>query len=133
MLEDLPPGTGDAPLTVFQALPLDGIIIVASPQELVSVIVKKAANMARQMDIPILGIVENMSYYECPDCHKRHSIFGESHVDEIAEKYLIKNVAKIPIDSNLAKLCDNGKIEENKADYLEGMAKMLAKPKKTQE
>lgn len=112
MLVDMPPGTGDVPLTVFQSLPLDGIVIVTSPQELVSMIVSKAVNMANSMDVKVLGIVENMSYFECPDCHKKYQVFGESHVDEISNKFHLPVLAKLPIDSNLAKLCDLGKVED---------------------
>ena len=115
MFIDMPPGTGDVPLTVFQSIPLDGIVIVTSPQELVSMIVEKAVKMANMMNIPVLGIVENMSYFKCPDCGKEHKIFGESHIDEIAKKYGIKAVAKLPINSALASAADKGKIEEEEA------------------
>ena len=98
MFVDMPPGTGDVALTVFQSLPLDGIIIVTSPQELVSMIVEKAVKMADMMNIPILGIVENMSYFQCPECGKKHSIFGDSHIEEIAAKFNTKVLAKLPID-----------------------------------
>ena len=120
MFVDMPPGTGDVPLTVFQSIPLDGIIVVTSPQELVSMIVSKAVNMARQMNIPILGLVENMSYLECPDCHKRISVFGESHIDSIASQYQIPVLAKLPIDPALARACDEGKIESFCADWFNG-------------
>jgi len=119
MFVDMPPGTGDVPLTVFQSLPLDGIIIVTSPQELVSMIVKKAVNMANAMDIPILGIVENYSYVQCDCCGKKMSVFGESHVDEVAQECELKVLAKLPLDSAIAKQVDAGKIEELDADYLE--------------
>lgn len=125
MFVDMPPGTGDVPLTVFQSLPVAGILVVASPQELVSMIVEKAVKMAEMMNVPVLGLVENMSYFECPDCHKRHAIFGESHMDEIAARYGIANVAKLPIDPELAKLCDEGRIEEYSGSWLEDMAGML--------
>ena len=118
MYVDMPPGTGDVPLTVFQSLPVDGIVIVTSPQDLVSMIVAKAVNMAKLMNIPILGLVENYSYFECPDCKKRHSIYGESHVDEIALKYGLDVLAKLPIDPQLANLCDNGRLEFMENDYL---------------
>ena len=108
---DMPPGTGDVPLTVFQSLPVDGIVVVTSPQELVSMIVGKAVKMADMMDIPVLGIVENMSYYVCPDCGAKHSIFGESNVDKTAEKFGIANVAKLPLDPKLSAACDKGMIE----------------------
>ena len=125
MFVDMPPGTGDVPLTVFQSLPVAGILVVASPQELVSMIVEKAVKMAEMMNVPVLGLVENMSYFECPDCHKRHAIFGESHMDEIAARYGIANVAKLPIDPELAKLCDEGRIEEYSGSWLEDMAGMV--------
>lgn len=111
MFIDMPPGTGDVPLTVFQSLDVDGIVIVTSPQELVSMIVEKAVNMANLMEIPVLGIVENMSYFKCPDCNKKHYIYGESHVDEIAKKFNINCVAKMPINPDIAKACDDGLIE----------------------
>ncbi|MEG1027679.1 MAG: P-loop NTPase, partial [Oscillospiraceae bacterium] len=116
------PGTGDVPLTVFQSLPVDGIVIVTSPQELVSMIVEKAVKMANMMNIPILGIVENMSYFECPDCNKKHSIFGESHIDDIAKSYNIKNISKLPIDSKIASACDKGAIELLNGNWLDNMA-----------
>ncbi len=112
MFIDMPPGTGDVPLTVFQSIPLDGIVVVASPQELVSMIVSKSVNMAEKMNVPVLGIVENMSYYQCPDCGKRHSIFGESHVEVIARDYGITTIAKLPIEPEATNACDNGKIED---------------------
>ena len=118
MFVDMPPGTGDVPLTVFQSLPVDGIIIVTSPQELVSMIVAKAVNMAKKMDIPILGVVENMSYLVCPDCGKKISVFGESHIEEVAAKEGIKVLAKLPIDPEVAQLMDAGKIEYLKDDRL---------------
>ncbi len=112
MFVDMPPGTGDVPLTVFQSLPVDGIIVVASPQELVSMIVGKAVKMAGMMNIPVLGLVENMSYFECPDCKKRINIFGESNIDKTALNYGIDTVGKLPINPEFAKLCDNGEIEK---------------------
>lgn len=118
MFVDMPPGTGDVPLTVFQSLPVDGIIIVTSPQELVSMIVSKAVNMAKKMDIPILGIVENMSYLECPDCKKKISVFGESHIEQAAAEQGIKVLAKLPIDPRIAELVDAGKIEYLQDDLL---------------
>lgn len=127
MFIDMPPGTGDVPLTVFQSLPIDGIVIVTSPQELVSMIVEKAAKMANTMNIPILGIVENMSYYQCPDCNSKHSVFGESHIEVIAEKYGIKNIAKLPIDPQLASNMDKGLIELYEGDYLDAMSDALEK------
>lgn len=111
MFVDMPPGTGDVPLTVFQSIPLDGIIVVASPQELVSMIVEKAVKMAELMNVPILGLVENMSYFKCPDCGKEHKIFGDSHIDEIAEKFGTRVLAKVPIDPDLRKSVDTGTVE----------------------
>ncbi|MBQ9946416.1 MAG: Mrp/NBP35 family ATP-binding protein [Clostridia bacterium] len=111
MFVDMPPGTGDVPLTVFQSLPVKGIIVVTSPQELVSMIVGKAVKMAKMMNIPILGIVENYSYFECPDCGKKHHIYGESHIDEVAKEFGIENIAKLPINPKLAGACDKGMIE----------------------
>ena len=118
MFVDMPPGTGDVPLTVFQSLPVDGIIVVTSPQELVSMIVEKAVKMAEMMNIPVLGIVENMSYFECPDCGKKHRIFGESHIEELAKTYNIDTVAEMPIDPVIAKTVDHGAVEELDAPYL---------------
>ena len=125
MFVDMPPGTGDVPLTVFQSLPLDGIIVVTSPQDLVSMIVEKAVKMAGLMDIPVLGIVENMSYFECPDCGKRHSVFGESKIEEIAEKFGIKNVAKLPLNREVSSACDKGVVELLGAEGLEDMAEAI--------
>ena len=119
---DMPPGTGDVPLTVFQSLPVDGIVVVASPQELVSMIVAKAVNMAEMMKVPMLGIVENMSYIVCPDCGKKISVFGESHVDEVAAKHGLPVLAKCPIDPQLAACSDAGMIEAYPGQYLEGAA-----------
>ena len=119
---DMPPGTGDVPLTVFQSLPVDGIVVVASPQELVSMIVAKAVNMAEMMKVPMLGIVENMSYIVCPDCGKHISVFGNSHVDEVAAKHRLPVLAKCPIDPQLAALSDAGMIETYGGEYLEGAA-----------
>jgi Mrp family chromosome partitioning ATPase len=118
MFVDMPPGTGDVPLTVFQSLPVDGIIIVTSPQELVSMIVEKAVKMAKMMNIPIYGIVENMSYFVCPNCKEQHYIFGKSHIEEITAKYEIKNIAKIPIDAEISSVCDKGLIELFEGDWL---------------
>ena len=119
---DMPPGTGDVPLTVFQSLPVDGIVVVASPQELVSMIVAKAVNMAEMMKVPMLGIVENMSYIVCPDCGKHINVFGNSHVDEVAAKHHLPVLAKCPIDPKLAELSDAGMIETYGGEYLEGAA-----------
>lgn len=119
---DMPPGTGDVPLTVFQSIPLDGIIIVTSPQELVSMIVSKAVNMAQMMNVPIIGIVENMSYVKCPDCGKTIQVFGESHVDEIAARFGLKVLGKCPFDPDLAKNFDVGLAELANAPWLESAA-----------
>ena len=119
MFVDMPPGTGDVPLTVFQSLPVNGIIIVTSPQEPVSMIVAKAVKMAQKMNIPIIGLVENMSYLECPDCGKKISVFGESHIDEIAREYNIPVLAKLPIDPKVAEHVDNGTIEYLERDWFD--------------
>ncbi len=129
MFVDMPPGTGDVPLTVFQSLPVDGILIVTSPQELVSMIVAKAVNMAKKMDIPILGIVENMSYLECPDCGKQISVFGESHIDQVAEEYDIPVLARIPIDPEIARRVDEGTVEYLEKDWLDAAAEKLTQMK----
>ncbi len=125
MFVDMPPGTGDVPLTVFQSLPVEGIIMVTSPQELVSMIVGKAVNMAKQMNIPIIGVVENMSYFECPDNGKRYNIFGESHIDEIATEHGIKVLAKLPIDPNTAKLVDEGRAAELDVSVMDDALKTI--------
>lgn len=128
MFIDMPPGTGDVPLTVFQSIPVDGIVIVSSPQELVGMIVEKAVNMAAMMDIDVLALVENMSYFKCPDCGKEVKIFGESNIDKIAKKHNIKLTAKLPIDPSIASLVDKGKIEESNVSALdEVLEKILAK------
>ena len=127
MYVDMPPGTGDVPLTVFQSLPLDGIIIVTSPQELVSMIVAKAVNMAKMMNIPVLGIVENMSYIKCPDCGKEISIFGESHTKEAADEFGLDLLARIPLDPKIASLCDKGMLELMELDYLDGALDAIEK------
>ena len=126
MFVDMPPGTGDVPLTVFQSLPVDGIIVVASPQELVGMIVAKAVNMAQMMNVPILGIVENMSYFTCPDCGKKIQIFGESHVDEIAANHGLEVLAKVPMDPALAQAADTGMIETYPAEPLAQAADKIA-------
>lgn len=125
MFVDMPPGTGDVPLTVFQSIPVDGIIIVTSPQELVSMIVEKAVNMARLMNIPVLGLVENMSYVLCPDCGKKIEIFGKSHAGEIADKYGMKVLGSLPFDPKLAAEVDAGRIEANDCRELDGIAEVL--------
>ena len=128
MFVDMPPGTGDIPLTVFQSLPLDGIIVVTSPQALVGMIVEKAVKMAEMMNIPVLGIVENMSYFTCPDCGRRHSVFGDSHVDEIAAKYNTRVLAKLPIDPDLASMVDAGRVEMFEGSYMDEAADFLESP-----
>ena len=125
MFVDMPPGTGDVPLTVFQSLPVDGIIIVTSPQELVSMIVAKAVNMAKKMNVPILGIVENMSYLTCPDCGKKISVFGESHLEEVAKEYGIPVLAQIPIRPEIARAVDEGTVEYIDADFLDHAADVV--------
>ncbi|MGX6978652.1 P-loop NTPase [Vagococcus elongatus] len=122
---DMPPGTGDVPLTVFQSIPVDGIIVVTSPQELVSMIVSKAVKMAEMMDVPILGLVENMSYFTCPDNGKDYQIFGESHIEEIAEKHQLDVLAKLPIDPKISAACDQGMIELFEGDWLESVGEIL--------
>lgn len=125
MFIDMPPGTGDVALTVFQSIPVDGIVIVASPQELVGMIVEKAVNMAKMMDVPVLALAENMSYITCPDCGKQIRVFGESHIDEIAKKYGVETVARLPIDPALAAACDAGTIEQFSGDWLDGVLEKL--------
>ena len=118
MFIDKPPGPGDVPLTVFQSLPIDGVVVVTSPQELVGMVVQKAVNMANMMNIPVLGVVENYSYFECPDCGKRHKLFGESHIEKIAAENGVKTVCRIPINPKLAAACDAGLIELYEGDWL---------------
>ncbi|NLM26960.1 MAG: Mrp/NBP35 family ATP-binding protein [Clostridiaceae bacterium] len=125
MFIDMPPGTGDVPLTVFQSIAVDGIIVVTSPQELVSMIVSKAVRMAELMNIPIIGLIENMSCFKCPDCGKEHKIFGDSHIDEIAEKHKLKVLAKIPINPKISAACDKSMIELFDGDWLEPVARIL--------
>lgn len=127
MFIDMPPGTGDVPLTVFQSIPVDGIIVAASPQELVGMIVEKAVNMSNMMSIPVLGLVENMSYVECPDCGKKIEVFGKSHIDEIAAKHSVSTVSRIPINPAIAAAADSGKTEELSGEWLNEMAEMLEK------
>ena len=126
MFVDMPPGTGDVPLTVFQSLPVDGIVIVTSPQELVSMIVQKAIDMARQMDIPIIGLVENYSYFKCPDNNKEYKIFGESHIDAVAQRHGLKVLARLPIDPALAAACDKGAIEAVDEHFMDGALAVIA-------
>lgn len=128
MFIDMPPGTGDVALTVFQSIPVDGVVIVASPQELVGMIVEKAVNMAKMMEVPVLALVENMSYITCPDCGKEIRVFCESHIDEIAQKHGVATVAKLPIDPALATACDKGTIEAFSGNWLDGvLAKITEK------
>ncbi len=127
MFVDCPPGTGDVPLTVFQSLPLDGIIIVTSPQELVSMIVGKAVKMAQVMDIPILGIVENMSYFLCDNCGKEHYIYGESHIEDIAGEYGVTNIARIPIEKQLRECVDKGDVESFTGNWLDTIIDVIEK------
>lgn len=130
LMVDMPPGTGDVPLSVFQMLPVDGIIIVTSPQELVSMIVEKAVKMAKMMNIPILGMVENMSYITCPDCGKKISVFGESNAENIASEYNIPLLAKIPMNPQIARLCDAGEIDSVEADFMDNVVKTVENIKK---
>ena len=127
MFVDMPPGTGDVPLTVFQSLPISGIIIVTSPQDLVGMIVEKAVNMARLMNVPILGLVENMSYFKCPDCGKEISIFGKSNVEKYAEQHGIKNFARLPIDPMVASMVDGGNVESVSSEHLAALADYIEK------
>ncbi len=122
---DMPPGTGDVALTVFQNIPIDGIVVVTSPQDLVSMIVGKAMKMASLMNIPVLGLVENMSYALCPDCGKKIHVFGESHIGEIAEEYHVPVLAQMPINPSLASACDNGTVEDLDCSYLEDAALVI--------
>lgn len=122
---DMPPGTGDVALTVFQNIPIDGIVVVTSPQDLVSMIVGKAMKMASLMNIPVLGLVENMSYALCPDCGKKIHVFGESHTGEIAEEYHVPVLAQMPINPSLASACDNGTVEDLDCSYLEDAALVI--------
>ena len=127
LLIDCPPGTGDVPLTIFQSIKLDGIVIVSSPQDLVAMIVSKAANMANMMNIPVLGLVENMSYVKCPDCGKEIHVFGESHIAEVAQKFGYPVLARIPMDPKLSALVDAGRIEDLDENPLFDAADMIGK------
>ena len=127
---DMPPGTGDVALTVFQNIPIDGIVVVTSPQDLVSMIVGKAMKMASLMNIPVLGLVENMSYALCPDCGKKIHVFGESHISEIAEEYHVPVLAQMPINPALASACDNGTVEDLDCSYLEDAALFIERGQK---
>lgn len=122
MFVDMPPGTGDVPLTVFQSLPVDGIIVVTSPQELVSMIVEKAVKMAKLMDVPVLGLVQNMAYFECPDCGSKHYIFGQNKAEDTAREFSIDTVCEIPMSSKLAAACDKGAVELFEGDWLDKAA-----------
>ncbi len=125
MFVDMPPGTGDVPLTVFQSLPIDGVIIVTSPQDLVSMIVAKAVNMAGLMKVPVLGLVENMSYFKCPDCGKEHAIFGESHAEETAKTFNIPHSVRLPIDPAVATMVDAGEVESVDGSHIAPMADVV--------
>ena len=125
MFVDMPPGTGEVPLTVFQSVPLDGIVVVATPQELVGMIVEKAVNMAKMMNVPVLGLIENMSYIKCPDCGKEIKVFGDSHIEEISEKFNIPVLGKLPIDPKLTEACDAGLIEDVENIYLDGVMDII--------
>ena len=127
MFVDMPPGTGDVPLTVFQSLPVDGILIVTSPQQLVGMIVEKAVHMAQMMNVPVLGLVENMAYFQCDECGKKHYIFGQSHLEEIASRNGIANSAQLPMDPSLAAACDAGQIEMFDGSWLEPIADAIEK------
>lgn len=129
LLVDMPPGTGDVPLTVFQSLPVDGIVIVSSPQDLVRMIVKKAYSMAKSMNIRVLGIVENYSYLKCPDCGKEIKVFGESHIEEIAKELEVELLGKMPIDPEFARMADEGCFEEAKNEYISDAVATLRKIK----
>jgi len=127
LLIDMPPGTGDVPLTVFQSIPVDAIVVVSSPQELVGMVVEKAVKMAEMMNIPVAGLVENMSYVQCPDCGKEIKLFGDSHIQEIADSHGLPVLGRLPIDPQLAKACDNGTVEDFNSAWLEEMAANLTK------
>ena len=122
---DMPPGTGDVPLTVFQSLPVDGVVVVTSPQDLVSMIVTKAVNMAKLMEVPILGLVENYSYFQCPDCGQAHAVFGQSKLDAVAQALELPILARLPLDPALAAACDGGTLEDHAPNPLEGVAEAL--------
>jgi Mrp family chromosome partitioning ATPase len=125
MFVDMPPGTGDVPLTVFQSLPVDGIVVVTTPQDLVSMIVEKAVNMAKMLNIPILGLVENMSWYECPCCGQKLPIFGNSHVEEVAAKFGVANTVSLPLNPTLAAACDKGLVENADVSHIWEFAQKL--------
>ena len=125
MFVDLPPGTGDVPLTVFQSLPIDGVVIVTTPQDLVGMIVSKAVNMAAMMNVPVLGIVENMSYFQCPDCGEKHFIFGDSKVEQVAGSFGIEHFVRLPIDPAVASLVDEGEVESVSGEEIAPMADVI--------
>ena len=125
MFVDMPPGTGDVPLTVFQSLPVDAIVVVSTPQSLVSMIVNKAVKMADMMGVSVVGLVENMSYFECPDCKKQFNIFGKSNIEETANKNNIDTICKLPINPKVAELCDNGEIEQTEVNQLEELVNKI--------
>ena len=127
MFVDMPPGTGDVPLTVFQSLPIDGVVIVTTPQDLVGMIVAKAVNMANMMNVPVLGLVENMSYFKCPDCGKEHAIFGESKVEQIAKEFGIGHTARLPIDPVIAAMVDAGEVESVSGEHIAALADYIEK------
>ena len=127
MFVDMPPGTGDVPLTVFQSLPIDGIIIVTSPQDLVSMIVAKAVNMARLMNVPVVGLVENMAYYKCPDCGKTVRIFGDTRAEDVAKEFEIKDYAELPIDPVISTMIDAGEVEKIDGQYVAPLADAIEK------
>ena len=125
MFVDMPPGTGDVPLTVFQSLPIDGVVIVTTPQDLVSMIVAKAVNMAGMMNVPVLGVVENMSYFRCPNCGEKHQIFGDSKVEQIAETFGLEHFCKLPIDPVIAAMVDAGEVESVPGTDIAPMADVI--------
>ena len=127
MFVDMPPGTGDVPLTVFQSLPIDGVVIVTTPQDLVGMIVAKAVNMASMMNVPVLGIVENMSYFKCPDCGKEHAIFGESKVEEVAKTFGIEHFTRLPIDPAVAAMVDAGEVESVPGEHIASLVDYIEK------
>ncbi|MDD4715557.1 MAG: Mrp/NBP35 family ATP-binding protein [Oscillospiraceae bacterium] len=129
LLVDLPPGTGDVPLTIFQSLPVNGVIVVTSPQELVSMIVTKAVKMAKMMNIPVLGLVENYGYFKCPDCGSEHSLFGASHLDEVARQLEVPALDRLPIDPEMGAKCDAGAVEDFKGGYLNASVEAIKKLK----
>ena len=126
LLVDMPPGTGDVPLTVFQSLAIDGVVVVTSPQELVTMIVAKAVNMAKMMKIPVLGLVENMAWFQCDGCGKKHAIFGESRIADVAKDFGIDAVASLPLDPKIAQLCDAGQVESIEGDWLDPLAETVS-------